>query len=92
MDRGEKDVSRKYFLFDGAYQWSHIVKAGVEKKFARLPLALYGEAGLVLSLFTNIDGPANNGKASSYHAVDEDPYLRSVNFIVKFGVKIFPKF
>jgi hypothetical protein len=92
VDRGEKDVSRKFFLFDGAYQWFHVVKAGVEKKFAGLPLALYGEAGLVLSLFTNIDGPANSGKAPAYHAVDEDPYPRSVNFIVRFGVKIFPKF
>jgi hypothetical protein len=92
LERGEKDVSRKYFLFDGAYQWLHVVKAGVEKKFARLPLALYGEAGLVLSLFTNIDGPANSGKAASYHVIDEAPYARSVNFIAKFGVKIFPKF
>jgi hypothetical protein len=92
LDRGEKDVSRKYFLFDGAYQWYHIMKAGVEKRFAKLPLALYGEAGLFVSLFTNIDGPANNGKAPSYHAVDEDPYVRSVNYIVEFGIKIFPRY
>jgi hypothetical protein len=92
VDRGEKDVSRKYFLFDGAYQWSHILKAGVEKNFTKLPLTLYGEAGFVLSLFTNIDGPANNGKAASYQAVDEEPYNRSMNFIVKIGVKVFPKF
>jgi hypothetical protein len=90
--RGEKNVSRKYFLFDGAYQWFHIVKVGMEKKFARLPLTLYGEAGLVLSLFTNIEGPANDGKASSYRAIDEDPYFRSVNFVVNLGIKIFPKF
>ncbi|MDR1239491.1 MAG: hypothetical protein LBK27_05205 [Treponema sp.] len=92
LERGEKDVSRKFFLFDGAYQWYHIVKGGLEKRFAKLPLALYGEAGIFVSLFTNIDGPANSGKAPSYHAIDEDPYVRSVNYIVGFGIKIFPEY
>ncbi|MDR1948042.1 MAG: hypothetical protein LBQ38_01490 [Spirochaetaceae bacterium] len=90
--RGEKPVSKKFFLHDGAYEWLHVLKAGVEKTFTKVPLRLYGEAGVVFSYFTNIDGDANQGYSSPYHIVDEAPYAKATNVIVTVGVKIFPHF
>jgi hypothetical protein len=83
-------VLKKYFLHDGAYQWFHVLKAGAEYTLSKLPAKLYGEAGVVFSYFTNIDGPANRGVSSPYRIVDEAPYSKSTNIILTLGVKLFP--
>jgi hypothetical protein len=88
--RGEKDVLKKYFLRDGAYQWFHVLKAGAEYTLSKLPVKLYGEAGIVFSYFTNIDGPANQGGPSPYSIIDEDPYTKSTAVILTLGIKLFP--
>ncbi|MDR0408943.1 MAG: hypothetical protein LBH18_00895 [Spirochaetaceae bacterium] len=90
--RNEKVVLKKHFLQDGAYQWFHILKAGAEYMPRKLPVTLYGEAGIVFSYFTNIDGPANQGEASPYHIIDETPYTQSTSFILTLGIKLFPHF
>jgi hypothetical protein len=87
--RAEKDVLKKYFLRDGAYQWFHIVKAGAEHTLNKLPVIIYGEAGIVFSYFTNIDGQANQGSPSSYRIVDEAPYTKSIATILTLGIKLF---
>ncbi|MDR2659930.1 MAG: hypothetical protein LBC27_08100 [Spirochaetaceae bacterium] len=87
--RNENPILKKYFLHDGAYQWFHILKGGAEYTLKKLPITVYGEAGVVFSYFTNIDGPANQGETSQYHIVDEAPYTRSTSFILMLGVKIF---
>jgi hypothetical protein len=88
--RSEKDVLKKYFLHDGAYQWFHILKAGAEHTPGKLPVKVYAEAGVVFSYFTNIDGQANQGEPSPYHIIDEEPYLKSTALILTLGVKLFP--
>ena len=88
--RDEKDVLKKYFLHDGAYQWFHILKAGAEHTLGKLAATVYGEAGIVFSYFTNIDGQANQGAPSPYHTVDEAPYSRSTAIVLTLGVKLFP--
>jgi hypothetical protein len=88
--RDEKKELKKYFLRDGAYQWFHILKAGAEHTLKKLPVKVYGEAGVVFSYFTNIDGLANQGEPSSYHIVDEAPYSKSTAVILTLGVKMFP--
>jgi hypothetical protein len=88
--REGKDVLKKYFLRDGAYQWFHILKAGAEHTLKKLPVKVYGEAGVVFSYFTNIDGLANQGETSSYHIVDEAPYSKSTSVILTLGIKLFP--
>jgi hypothetical protein len=87
--RGEKDVLKKYFLHDGAYQWFHILKAGAEHTLSKLPFTAYWEAGVVFSYFTNIDGRANSGSSSPYEIIDTPPYTKSKNIIVTLGIKIF---
>jgi hypothetical protein len=88
--RGEKDVLKKFFLHDGAYQWFHILKTGAEYTLSKLPVKLYGEAGVVFSYFTNIDGQANAGVSSPYHIVDEAPYSKATQIVLTLGVKVFP--
>jgi len=91
-DRSTKDVLKRFFLNDGAYQWRHIIKAGVEWKLPKLPIALYGEAGVIISYFTNIAQPANvTGEPHPYFVIDTSEYPKSTSFIIKIGVKVFPR-
>jgi hypothetical protein len=89
--RDTKPELKHFFLQDGAYQWLHIARIGAEWNLPKLPVALYGEAGAVISYFTNIEGPANAGKASPYSIVDTPDYPKSTGFIFKLGFRLFPK-
>jgi hypothetical protein len=89
--RDSNIILKRYFLRDGAYQWMHIIKLGGEWSLSKAPLAFYAEAGTVISYFTNIEGPANNGRADSYSIIDTTEYPKSTNFIARLGVKIFPR-
>jgi len=85
-------VTRRYFLHDGAYRWTHVIKAGMEWNLPNMPIAFYGEAGVNYSYFTNIEEPANiTGAAHSYSVINTDEYPKSTGFIVKLGVRIFPR-
>jgi hypothetical protein len=89
--RDTKDVLKRYFLQDGAYQWMHIIKLGGEWTLEKAPLAFFWEMGAVISYFTNTAEPANSGKAYTYEIVDTTEYPRSTAFIARIGVKVFPK-
>jgi hypothetical protein len=88
--RDTDPVLKRYFLRDGAYQWMHVVKAGVEWTVPTQPVSLYAEAGTVYSYFTNINGPANSGSASSFSIINTSEYPHAMRLIVILGVKIFP--
>ncbi|MDR1836622.1 MAG: hypothetical protein LBQ89_03080 [Treponema sp.] len=91
-DRSDNLILRKFFLQDGAYQWMHIIKLGVEWKPERVPIALFCEAGAVFSYFTNINEPANiNGKPYNFSIVDTSVYPISTSFIARIGIRLFPK-
>ncbi|GMO23915.1 MAG: hypothetical protein Pg6A_10950 [Termitinemataceae bacterium] len=88
---GSKDVLKRFFLHDGAYQWMHIIKAGAEWSPERIPLTFFMEAGTVISYFTDIEqGKANTGKAYPYSIVDTADYPKQTSLIVTLGVKLFP--
>jgi hypothetical protein len=89
--RDSKPELKRFFLQDGAYQWLHIARIGAEWSLPKLPVTLYGEAGAVISYFTNIEGAANSGKASPYSIVDTADYPKSAGFIMKLGVKLFQR-
>jgi len=90
--RGSNPILRRFFLHDGAYQWMHIIKAGLEWNLPKLPVALYGEAGVVISYFTNIEEEANvTGEAHPYFVIDTTEYPKTTGFIIKIGVKVYPK-
>jgi hypothetical protein len=89
---GSRPILKRFFLHDGAYQWRHIIKAGVEWNLPKLPVALYGEAGVVISYFTNIDEEANvTGSAHPYFVIDTPEYPKSTGFVIKLGVKVYPR-
>jgi hypothetical protein len=90
--RSTKPVLRKYFLQDGAYQWQHVLKVGADYTFgrSRLPVQLFGEAGVVFSYFTNIPGPANTGRPSAYTIIDTPEYPRSIALIARLGLTLYP--
>jgi hypothetical protein len=67
-----------------------MLKAGAEHTLGKLPAKIYGEAGVVFSYFTNIDGPANQGESLPYHIIDEAPYSKSTRLILTLGVKLYP--
>jgi hypothetical protein len=91
-DRAHDPRLKRFFLHDGAYQWMHIIKAGVEWNLSGLPVTFFGEAGAVISLFTDTVGhPANSGKAYDYSIIDTSEYPRSTGIIVKLGFKLYPR-
>jgi hypothetical protein len=88
-DRGTDPALRKYFLHDGAYQWIYIVKTGVKWDLPKLPISLFGEAGIVFSYFTNIEaGKANSGDSYPYFKIDTSEYPKTTGFIVSIGCKL----
>jgi hypothetical protein len=94
--RADRPELRKFFLRDGAYEWLHIIRFGGDYTFragASFPLTLYGEAGLVVSYFTNIEeGKANSGAAYPWRIVDTPEYPQRLRFIASLGIRLFPGF
>jgi hypothetical protein len=90
-ERSENPVLRKYFLQDGAYQWQHIVKLGGSYTLPAdlLSLTIFGEAGVVHSYFSDIEGPANSGSPSEWSVVDNDEYPRTTGIILTIGFRFF---
>jgi hypothetical protein len=93
VGRSTKDVLRKHFLEDGAYQWTHIIKIGGEYSFTqyKLPFSLFAEAGVVFSYFTNIEGTPNSGSPSPYSIIETAEYPHSTGIIATIGFRLFPK-
>jgi len=89
--RSSRDVLKRYFLQDGAYQWLHIIKLGGEWTLERTPLTFYWEVGTVISYFTNTKEPANSGKPYPYSIINTVEYPRSTSFVAKLGVRLFLK-
>jgi hypothetical protein len=90
-DRNNKDVSKKFFLKDGAYQWQHILMLGGEHTLAKLraPIRVFGSFGVVFSYYTDIKGKANSGQAFSYSTVDTQDYPRTTGIILSLGFRIY---
>jgi hypothetical protein len=93
-DGSSKPWLKKFFLHDGAYQWTHIIKAGASYRFPNLPFSVFGEAGLVYSWYTDVpdDGTPLGylSKSQAYSRTDSGEYPASTGFILSIGVRIFP--
>ena len=91
LDPGPRDVMRKYFLRDGAYQWFHIVKIGGEyslRKF-KVPLTIYGDVGFVYSYFTVINGTPNDNQKHDYHVANTSQYPTEFGAIISGGLRLY---
>jgi hypothetical protein len=89
--RSEKSELQKYFLQDGAYQWMHIFKLGGTYTLPDnlLAVTIFGEAGVVYSYFTDIEGKANSGSPSAWSIVDTSEYPKSTGIILTLGFRLF---
>ena len=89
--RSEKEVLRKFFLQDGAYQWQHIFRIGAEHTLAKisLPIRIFGEFVVVYTYYTDIEGPANAGSPLPYSIIDTQEYPTSVGVILSIGFRLF---
>lgn len=88
--RSTNPILKKYFLRDGAYQWQHIIKAGVKHSLAGLPVEVFGEAGFVFSQFTNIRGEPNAGLPSDYYVINTPEYPQRAAVVASIGLRVFP--
>jgi len=93
LQTGNRDIFRKYFLKDGAYQWMHIVRIRGEYNFTsfKLPVSAFAEIGAVYSYFTDIEGEVNSSPGS-YKIIDTPQYPHTLRFIAILGIKLFPKY
>jgi hypothetical protein len=88
-NRSGDPILKKFFLRDGAYQWFHILKAGISARLGGRPdFEISGEAGFVISYYTDIEGPANSGSPSPYRIVDTPEYPKSNSVIAAIGIRV----
>jgi hypothetical protein len=101
--RNDNPALRKYFLKDGAYEWTHTARVGcaysfeiggggggkVESIKKGISAALFADAGVVFSYWTNIDGPPNRGEKIPYSIIDTHEYPNETGIIFTLGVKLF---
>ena len=95
--RGRGEL-RKYFLMDGAYEWSHIFTLTGSYKFnTRLPVRLYATAGFVYDYFTTIEGDSvsiyeyldrYSVNMGCYHA-DTEYYHDTIGGVLTVGFTLF---
>lgn len=93
VGRNEKPQLWKYFLHDGAYQWQHILKLGMNHSLSKMmiPVRLFFDVGFVWSYFTDIEGEPNSGKSFPYHIIDTSEYPKQTRVMATVGFKIWPK-
>jgi hypothetical protein len=87
------DNTKKYFLRDGVYQWSHVVKIGGAYNFRtqKIPVSVYGEFGIVATQFTATDAPSGEEDRDFHFVSGDDPnYKPNVGVIFSVGFRIFP--
>jgi hypothetical protein len=91
--RNDKDVLKKFFLQDGAYEWQNMFMVGAEHTLQKysLPIKLFGQIGIVHSFYTNISGQANSGSKEKFSFVDTAEYPQSTRIIGSIGFCIYPQ-
>lgn len=89
MPTSGRNKLNKYFLRDGAYEWSHIVTldASYDLKDFGVPLQLICSVGYIYDWFTNIVGTA--GKNAKYEKIDTAEYPVKSGFVFTLGFKLF---
>ncbi|MCQ2591511.1 MAG: hypothetical protein MJ188_01895 [Treponema sp.] len=89
LPTGDRNVYLKYFLHDGAYEWSHIVNFETKYDFnqLKLPFQVSCNVGFLYDSFTRSEGGAN--KSTPYHKINTDEYPIKKGLVFGLGVKMF---
>jgi hypothetical protein len=77
--RDTKPILKKDFLHDGAYQWMHVGKLGLEYTLDGLPIMVFFEGGFVYSYYKN------------YDSVNAAQYPTMTSIILTLGFHVFPR-
>ena len=98
LPRWGRSSLRKNFLYDGAYEWSHIwALSGSYQLNARVPAKFSLTAGVIYDYFTSIAGKSVSiyecddrfsVEEDNFH-VNEAPYKDSVGAVVTLGITLF---
>lgn len=98
-----RDELKKYFLRDGAYNWTHMISFGaqIENRKAKIPFIFYANAGFIYSYWTMIDddvyqkrneygkyGNSGANKYTNFHFVDTSEYPVQCGAVVTAGFKL----
>ena len=89
LPTGNRDIYYKYFLHDGAYEWTNMITLDASYNFNRMkvPLQIYGKLGYVHDYFTQSEGGAN--QKTPYHQIDTEEYPAKDGFVLSIGFKAF---
>lgn len=80
----------KYFLHDGAYEWTNIIALEGSYNFNQLkiPIQLYGTIGYVNNWFTDI-GSGIPSSSTPYSRFTNDDYKENSGVVISVGLKAF---
>lgn len=86
---GNRDIYFKYFLHDGAYEWTHIINLEAQYNLnkLRLPVQLTLNAGYVYDYWTRSEGGENT--KTPYHKIDTDEYPVKKGVVISIAAKLF---
>jgi hypothetical protein len=86
---GNREVYYKYFLHDGAYEWTNVIALDVayDLNAYKIPLQLYCGAGYVYDYFTQSEKGSNT--KSAYHKVNTSEYPTKNGVVLFVGFKAF---
>lgn len=80
---------KKYFLRDGAYEWTNIISlyGSYDFKQLKVPIVLNCSLGFVYSSFTDTD--SSLGVKGDYHRIETDEYPVVKGFVATLGFTVF---
>lgn len=86
---GNRDIYYKYFLHDGAYEWTHILQLQGSYNFnqLKLPFQISASAGYVYDFFTQSEGGANT--KTPYHKINTAEYPVKHGAVFSVNCKVF---
>ena len=91
-----RDDLYKYFLKDGAYEWSNIFTLSGSYDFRqfKVPVTLDVTLGFIYDWFTDIDssipvGESKEGAKGNYHKINTSEYPTTKGFLISVGIKAF---
>lgn len=89
LPTGDRDIYYKYFLHDGAYEWSHIIEvdATYDLHVLSFPLQIYAGIGYLYDYWTRSEGGMD--QKTPYHRINTAEYPTKNGFVITVGFKAF---
>lgn len=89
LPNGDREKYYKYFLHDGAYEWSHIIAIDATYDFNKFkfPLQIFASAGYVYNYWTRSEGGMDT--KTPYHKINTAEYPTINGVVVTVGIKAF---